>query len=123
MNSECGRNRELLLRAVLQIAMSLVACHFIFESLIISSFFLSFSASTGTFFLLYDFIDYFQREASSPITREKFKEMVNAIFKNFSQLEKDAVVYQVGRVDAQDSAVISYYIIYFLFNSIRIGKM
>lgn len=51
---------------------------------------------TGTFFLLYDFIDYFHKDSSSSLERDKFLEIVNTIFKDFSKLEKDAIIFQVG---------------------------
>lgn len=48
----------------------------------------------GTFFLLYDFIDYFDKHDSSSLVRDKFLEILNTIFKDFTQLERDAIIFQ-----------------------------
>lgn len=46
---------------------------------------------------MYDFIDYFQRDGPSTLERDKFLEIVNTIFKDFNQLERDALVFQVNK--------------------------
>nr|WLK66395.1 acetylcholinesterase [Eocanthecona furcellata] len=48
----------------------------------------------GTYFLLYDFIDYFEKDGASPLQRDKFVEIVNTIFKNRSHLEREAIIFQ-----------------------------
>lgn len=48
----------------------------------------------GTYFLLYDFIDFFDRKKATDLTREKFVQIVNVIFKDRTQLERDAIIYQ-----------------------------
>ncbi|XP_066248312.1 acetylcholinesterase-like [Euwallacea similis] len=48
----------------------------------------------GTYFLLYDFIDFFEKDGPSFLQREKYHDIVDTIFKNFTQLEKDAIVFQ-----------------------------
>lgn len=50
---------------------------------------------SGTYFILYDFIDYFEKDGPSFLQRDKYHDIVNAIFKNMSRLEKDAIVFQV----------------------------
>lgn len=55
--------------------------------------FVSFVA--GTYFILYDFIDYFEKDGPSFLQRDKYHDIVNTIFKNMSRLEKDAIVFQV----------------------------
>lgn len=50
----------------------------------------------GTYFLLYDFVDFFDRSAATALTKEKFVQIVNAIFKDRTQLERDAIIYQVS---------------------------
>lgn len=48
----------------------------------------------GTYFLLYDFIDYFDKDGPSPLQRDKFIDIVNTIFKNMSKLEREAIIFQ-----------------------------
>ncbi|XP_018327669.1 acetylcholinesterase [Agrilus planipennis] len=48
----------------------------------------------GTYFILYDFIDYFEKDGPSYLQRDKYHEIINQIFKNMSRLEKDAIVFQ-----------------------------
>ncbi|XP_015603325.1 acetylcholinesterase [Cephus cinctus] len=48
----------------------------------------------GTYFILYDFIDYFEKDHASVLERDKFLNIVNTIFKNMSQLERDAITFQ-----------------------------
>lgn len=50
---------------------------------------------SGTYFLLYDFIDYFEKDGASPLQRDKFVDIVNTIFKNRSHLEREAIIFQV----------------------------
>ncbi|XP_015377209.1 PREDICTED: acetylcholinesterase-like [Diuraphis noxia] len=48
----------------------------------------------GTYFLLYDFVDFFDRTSATALPREKFVQIVNVIFKDRTQLERDAIIYQ-----------------------------
>ncbi|KAG8276546.1 hypothetical protein J6590_063439 [Homalodisca vitripennis] len=50
--------------------------------------------STGTYFILYDFIDYFEKDGPSFLQRDKFLDIINTIFKNFTRLERDAIIFQ-----------------------------
>ena len=59
-------------------------------------FLFSFSSThTGTYFILYDFIQYFKKDDPSVLEREKFLEIINTIFKTWSQLEREAIIFQV----------------------------
>lgn len=51
----------------------------------------------GTFFILYDFIDYFKKDNPSFLPRAAFLEIIDSIFGSqwpVSQLEKDAIIFQ-----------------------------
>ncbi|KAK9882200.1 hypothetical protein WA026_019712 [Henosepilachna vigintioctopunctata] len=48
----------------------------------------------GTYFLLYDFIDYFEKDGPSFLQREKFHDIIDTIFKNMTHLERDAIKFQ-----------------------------
>lgn len=54
--------------------------------------------STGTYFLLYDFIDYFSREAATSLSREKFLEIMNTIFAKVTDAEREAIIFQVSGI-------------------------
>lgn len=54
-----------------------------------------FSSSTGTYFLLYDFIDYFDRDSPTQLSREKFLDIMNTIFGKVSVPEREAIIFQV----------------------------
>jgi len=41
-------------------------------------------------------MDSFEKDAASDLAREKFVEIMETIFKNFSRLEKDAILFQVN---------------------------
>lgn len=58
---------------------------------------------SGTYFLLYDFLDYFEKDGPSFLQREKFLEIVQTIFKDFSDIKREAIVFQV-----------KYYLVFFL---------
>lgn len=51
---------------------------------------------TGTYFLLYDFIDYFDRDTPTQLPREKFVDIMDTIFGKFSNPEKEAIMFQVN---------------------------
>ena len=54
---------------------------------------------TGTFFILYDFIDHFKKDNPSFLQREAFLDIIDTIFASqwpVSQLEKDAFIFQVS---------------------------
>lgn len=48
----------------------------------------------GTYFILYDFIEYFQKDTASFLERDKFIHIIDTIFKNMSQIERDAIMFQ-----------------------------
>ncbi|XP_034939406.1 acetylcholinesterase isoform X2 [Chelonus insularis] len=48
----------------------------------------------GTYFILYDFIDYFEKDQPSFLQREKFLSIINTIFKNMSEVEREAIAFQ-----------------------------
>ncbi|XP_044742596.1 acetylcholinesterase [Chrysoperla carnea] len=48
----------------------------------------------GTYFILYDFMDYFEKDGPSFLQRETFHEIINTIFKNMSRLEREAIIFQ-----------------------------
>jgi hypothetical protein len=56
-----------------------------------------FSLVSGTYFVLYDFIDQFDKDSASFLPREKFIQLINATFKDRPQIEHDAIVFQVRR--------------------------
>ncbi|KAF5276186.1 hypothetical protein FQR65_LT03990 [Abscondita terminalis] len=47
-----------------------------------------------TYFILYDFIDFFEKDGPSYLQRDKYHDIINTIFKNMSRLERDAIVFQ-----------------------------
>lgn len=51
----------------------------------------------GTYFILYDFIDFFEKDQASFLERDKFLNIINTIFKNMSQIEREAITFQVSR--------------------------
>lgn len=53
----------------------------------------------GTYFLLYDFLDYFEKDGPSFLQRDKFLEIVDTIFKGFSKIKKEAIVFQVSFIN------------------------
>lgn len=54
------------------------------------------STFTGTYFLLYDFIDYFDRSLPTQLSKEKFLDIMNTIFNKASQPEREAIIFQVS---------------------------
>lgn len=56
----------------------------------------SFDQSTGTYFLLYDFIDYFEKDAPTSLARVKFLEIMNTIFNKHSEPERETIIFQVN---------------------------
>ncbi|XP_018898239.2 acetylcholinesterase [Bemisia tabaci] len=48
----------------------------------------------GTYFLLYDFLEFFEKDGPSLLQRDKFLDIIHTIFKNFSPLEKEAIIFQ-----------------------------
>lgn len=48
----------------------------------------------GTYFLLYDFIDYFDKDEATSLPREKFLEIMNTIFNKASEPEREAIIFQ-----------------------------
>lgn len=48
--------------------------------------------------MLYDFLDYFEKDGPSFLQREKFLEIVDTIFKDFSKIKREAIVFQVSEV-------------------------
>ncbi|XP_055380262.1 acetylcholinesterase [Condylostylus longicornis] len=48
----------------------------------------------GTYFLLYDFIDYFDKDEATLLTRDKFIEIMNTIFNKVTEPEREAIIFQ-----------------------------
>ncbi|XP_043274489.1 acetylcholinesterase-like [Venturia canescens] len=48
----------------------------------------------GTYFILYDFIDYFDKDQPVLLTRDKFLGIIKNIFKNMSDIEREAIAFQ-----------------------------
>lgn len=44
---------------------------------------------------MYDFIDYFEKDQPSFLQREKFLSIINTIFKNMTEVEREAIAFQV----------------------------
>ncbi|KAI4477122.1 hypothetical protein M0804_012943 [Polistes exclamans] len=54
----------------------------------------SLGCNIGTYFILYDFIDFFDKDTASFLERDKFVGIIDTIFKNMSQIERDAIKFQ-----------------------------
>lgn len=50
---------------------------------------------SGTYFLLYDFIDYFEKDGPTSLPRSKFLEIMNTIFSKYSEAERETIIFQV----------------------------
>lgn len=50
---------------------------------------------SGTYFLLYDFIDYFEKDGPSALARDKFLEIMNTIFNKATEAERETIIFQV----------------------------
>jgi len=50
----------------------------------------------GTYFLLYDFIDYFDKDDATALPRDKYLEIMNNIFGKATQAEREAIIFQVS---------------------------
>jgi acetylcholinesterase len=61
-----------------------------------SHFPIPFYTFSGTYFLLYDFIDYFEKDAPTSLPREKFIDIMNTIFNKASEPEREAIIFQVS---------------------------
>ncbi|XP_014215411.1 acetylcholinesterase-like [Copidosoma floridanum] len=48
----------------------------------------------GTYFILYDFIEYFEKDNPTALDRSKFTQIINTIFKNMTKIERDAIAFQ-----------------------------
>lgn len=59
------------------------------------------SSISGTFFVLYDFLKYFNKDVPSCLSRDKFLEIISLMFPTKSKLEKEAIMFQVfeGEID------------------------
>lgn len=55
----------------------------------------NFCSVSGTYFILYDFNDIFEKDQASFLERERFLGIINNIFKNMSQIEREAITFQV----------------------------
>uniref|UniRef100_A0A1A9WHS6 Carboxylic ester hydrolase n=1 Tax=Glossina brevipalpis TaxID=37001 RepID=A0A1A9WHS6_9MUSC len=49
----------------------------------------------GTYFLLYDFIDYFDKDEATSLPRDKYLEIMNNIFNKATQAEREAIIFQL----------------------------
>ncbi|KAK1118284.1 hypothetical protein K0M31_015326 [Melipona bicolor] len=47
-----------------------------------------------TYFILYDFNEIFEKDQASFLERERFLSIINTIFKNMSQIEREAITFQ-----------------------------
>lgn len=54
------------------------------------------STIAGTYFLLYDFIDYFDKDDATALPRDKYLEIMNNIFGKATQAEREAIIFQVN---------------------------
>lgn len=45
--------------------------------------------------MLYDFIDYFEKDAATSLPRNKFTEIMNTIFSKFSEPERETIIFEV----------------------------
>nr|WGO51547.1 acetylcholinesterase [Lygus pratensis] len=61
----------------------------------------------GTYFLLYDFIDYFSKDNLVKLQRDKYLELVNTIFKNMTKLEREAIIFQYTNWDNVDDDILN----------------
>lgn len=64
--------------------------YFIFSNNVVK-----FCSVSGTYFILYDFNDIFEKDQASFLERERFLGIINNIFKNMSQIEREAITFQV----------------------------
>lgn len=53
----------------------------------------------GTYFLLYDFIDYFEKEAPTSLPRDKFLDIMNTIFNKVSEAERETIIFHVSDIN------------------------
>lgn len=58
--------------------------------------------------MLYDFIDYFEKDGPSSLQRDKFLDIVDTIFKNMSRIRKDAIVFQVNKYLINSKKLLSF---------------
>ncbi|XP_055906266.1 acetylcholinesterase [Eupeodes corollae] len=56
----------------------------------------------GTYFLLYDFIDYFDKDEATNLPRDKYLEIMNTIFSKVTQQEKEAIIFQYTSWDGDN---------------------
>nr|BAF46104.1 acetylcholinesterase [Pediculus humanus corporis] len=61
----------------------------------------------GTYFLLYDFIDYFEKDGPSYLDRDKFLELIDNIFKNVTKAEKEAIIFQYTDWDQVNDGLVN----------------
>lgn len=74
----------------------------------------------GTYFLLYDFIDYFEKDAPTSLPRDKFLEIMNTIFSKASEAERETIIFQVNIYIIKKSILWHFLGHFFLiFQSIR----
>lgn len=53
---------------------------------------------SGTYFLLYDFIDYFDKDEATSLPRDKYLEIMNNIFGKVTQAEREAIIFRVSKL-------------------------
>lgn len=56
----------------------------------------------GTYFLLYDFIDYFDKDDATNLPREKYLEIMNTIFNKATEQEREAIIFQYTSWDGNN---------------------
>lgn len=54
------------------------------------------SLHLGTYFMLYDYLSYFNKDESTSLTREQLLEIIGDIFKEWSPAERESIIFQVG---------------------------
>lgn len=59
-----------------------------------SSIFVGSNLNEGSYFILYDFMNYFTKDGPSLLRREEVMEIIGSVFRNFSQIEREAVGFQ-----------------------------
>lgn len=62
----------------------------------------------GTYFLLYDFIDYFQKDAPTALSVERYEEIMNTIFHKFNKQERETIIFKVNAWNATTKMPIVY---------------
>lgn len=65
--------------------------------------------------MLYDFIDYFEKDGPTALSRDKFLEIMNTIFNKMTEAERETIIFQVR---VQMHTIQLYEINFIVFESI-----